>query len=180
MAITTRSQLDTTPLRGLVRELLSLPDGAVRPSWDAGPIGGEPFVVVSASDDTPIGTAHREFDGDREVEILRRSLLTEVQFEAFGTNAYLLLSKLQLALESSAALSALKNRVRAAVLRCSQVIDVSAAMGGGPEERARFTATLTHTHAVEIAQLRIDSVDIVVRTDTGAESITIEPPITEQ
>ncbi|ADG20393.1 conserved hypothetical protein [Paraburkholderia atlantica] len=163
-----------------MRELLSLPDGAVRPRWDAGPTGGEPFIVVNASDDTPIGTAHREFDGEREVEILRRSLLTEVQFEAFGTNAYALLSKLQLVLESSAALSALKNRVRGAILRCSQVIDVSAAIGGGPEERARFTATFTHTHAVEIAQPRIASVDITVHTDRNTESITIEPPSTEQ
>ncbi|WP_157633957.1 LIC_12616 family protein [Burkholderia ubonensis] len=180
MAITTRSQLDTTPLRDLVRELLSLPDGSVRPTWDAGPTGGEPFVVVSANDDTPIGSARRDFDGDKEVEILRRSLMTEVLFEAYGTNAYALLSKLQLAFESSTALSALKNRVRAAILRVTRVIDVSAAVGGGPEERARFTATFTHTHAVEIPQPRIEAVDIVVRTDRVVETLTLDLPTTEQ
>ncbi len=163
-----------------MRELLSLPDGAVRPTWDAGPTGGDPFVVVSANSDTPIGSARRTYDGKREVEILRRSLLTDVQFEAFGTNAYALLSKLQLAFESSEALSALKNRVGAAILRFRPVIDVSAAIGGGPEERAQFTATLTHTHSVELPLVPIERVDVFARTDLAVEQVTIEPPHTEQ
>ncbi|WP_413541086.1 LIC_12616 family protein [Burkholderia gladioli] len=180
MAITTRSQLNTEPLRNLVRELLSLPDGSVRPSWGAGRTDGEPFVVVSASDDTPIGSAHREFDGRSEVEILRRSLMTDVQFEAYGTNAYALLSKLQIAFESASALSALKNRMHAAIMRLTKVVDVSAAIGGGTEERARFTATLTHTHTVKVFQPRIASVGLVVRTERGIEVASVEPPITEQ
>ncbi|RQZ18139.1 hypothetical protein DIE15_08400 [Burkholderia sp. Bp9031] len=106
--------------------------------------------------------------------------MTEVTFEAFGTNAYALLSKLQLALESSFAMSFLKNKVRAAMLSCTRVIDVSAAVGGGPEERARFTATFTHSHVVEVSVPRIERVDIEVHTERHVELITIEPPIREQ
>lgn len=163
-----------------MRELLTLPDGAVRPSWDAGPPDGAPFVVVSASCDTAIGTAHRSFDGELERELLRRSLLTVVTFEAFGTNAYALLSKLQLALESSRAMSVLKNDVRAAMLSYTPVIDVTAAVGGGTEERARFTTTFTHSHVVEAPVPRIERVDVEVHTERHVELITIEPPITEQ
>lgn len=164
-----------TELRNLVRRLLSLPDGSVRPAKQAGPTGGQPFVTVYRTRTQPLGVETRAFDGAEERETIRSSYLSFVSVNAFGTEAYELMLKLRSVLASSGGIDGMK-AIGGGVVDAGEVLDLSAIVGAGYEERARIELQISHTHTVVADQSRIDEVRIDVHTDTGLNaSVDIIP-----
>lgn len=154
-----------TELRNLVRRLLSLPDGSVRPANQAAPTGGDPFVSVFRSRTDPVGAETLSFDGEHETETIRSSYLSTVSINAYGTNAYDLLLKLRSVLASSAGLAGMK-AIGGGIVTMGQVADLSAIVGAGYEERARIELQISHTHTVVADQLRIAEAEVDAHTDT--------------
>lgn len=164
-----------TELRNLVRRLLSLPDGSVRPSNQGGPTGREPFVTVFRSSTAPLGAETLQFDGVDERESIHSSYLSTISINAFGTEAYELMLKLRSVLASSAGLAGMK-AINGGIVTVGQVLDLSAIVGAGYEERARVELQISHTHTVVADQPRIDAARIDVHTDTGlSRSVDIIP-----
>lgn len=153
-------------LRNLVRSLLSLPDGSVRPAKQAGPTGGEPFVTVYRTRTQPLGAETLSFNGDDEKETIRSSYLSFVSINAFGTEAYELMLKLRSVIASSIGINGMK-AIGGGVVDTSEVIDLSAIVGAGYEERARLELQISHMHTVVADLPRIDEVRLDGHTDTG-------------
>ncbi|SEO76353.1 hypothetical protein SAMN02800692_1993 [Luteibacter sp. UNC138MFCol5.1] len=162
-------------LRNLVRRLLALPDGVVRPANQPAPTGREPFVTVNRTRTTAAGAETRAFDGGIEKEFIHSSYLSTVSINAFGTEAYELLLKLRSVLASSAGIAGMK-ALGAGVVVAGEVIDLSAIVGAGYEERARVELQISHTHTVVTDQPRIDEVEVDTTTNTGlTRSVDIIP-----
>ncbi|OAQ22231.1 hypothetical protein K457DRAFT_131417 [Linnemannia elongata AG-77] len=165
MATTTQQQFDMKGLRSLLREVLSLPSGAVRPSYQAGPAGTEPCVIVSVLTSVEIGTTRQEFDGAREMERLSTARLTTVSIEAYGNNAYALMQTLMTLLQASSTQTMMRNRLNAGLVTLSPLRDLTTIVGAGPEERAQFDATFSHSDCVEIDLKRIEHASVLTRSD---------------
>jgi hypothetical protein len=162
-------------LRNLVRRLLSLPDGTVRPAKQAGPVGGEPFVTVYRTRTEPLGTETRSFDGESESETVRSSYRSFVSINAYGTEAYELMLKLRSVLATSAGLDGMK-AIGGGIVDTGDVLDLSAIVGAGYEERARVELQISHTHTVVADQPRIAEARVEAHTDTGlTRSVDIIP-----
>ncbi|BBE08582.1 Uncharacterized protein MCB1EB_0421 [Mycoavidus cysteinexigens] len=153
-------------LRSLLREVLSLPSGAVRPSYQAGPTGAEPCVIVSVLTSVEIGTTRQEFDGAREIERLSTARLTIVSVEAFGNNAYALMQTLMTLLQASSTQAMMRNRLNAGLVTLSPLRDLTTIVGAGTEERAQFDATFSHSDCVEIDLNRIEHARFTTHTET--------------
>ncbi|BBE09608.1 Uncharacterized protein MCB1EB_1447 [Mycoavidus cysteinexigens] len=152
-------------LRSLLREVLSLPSGAVRPSYQAGPTGAEPCVIVSVLTSVEIGTTRQAFDGAREIERLSTARLTTVSIEAFGENAYALMQTLTTLLQASSTQSMLRTRLNAGLVTLSPLRELTTIVGAGSEERAQFDATFSHSDCVEIDLKRIEHASVLTRSD---------------
>ncbi|HEY4292057.1 phage neck terminator protein [Luteibacter sp.] len=164
-----------TELRNLVRRLLSLPDGTVRPANQPAPTGREPFVAVQRLHTDPVGAETITFDGEGEKETIHSSYLSTVSINAFGTEAYELLLKMRSALASSAGIAGMK-AIGGGIVSTGQVIDLTGIVGAGYEERARVELQISHTHAVVTDQLRTDEITVSANTDIGiSRSVDIIP-----
>lgn len=162
-------------LRNLLRLLLSLPEGSVRPTNQAAPAGGEPFVSVFRTRTEPLGAETRAFDGELEKETVKSSYLSYVSVNAYGTNAYDLMLKMRSTLASSGGIDGMK-AIHGGIVEMGEVTDLSAIAGAGYEERARVELQISHTHTVVADQPRIDRVRIDVHTDTGLQgSVDVIP-----
>jgi hypothetical protein len=155
-----------TELRNLVRRLLSLPDGTVRPANQPAPTGREPFVTVQRIRTDPLGSETLTFDGEAEKETIHSSYLSTVSVNAFGTDAYELLLKLRSVFASSAGIDGMK-AAGGGIVTTGEVIDLTGIVGAGYEERARIELQISHTHTVVTDQLRIDEARVEAHTDTG-------------
>jgi hypothetical protein len=153
-------------LRSLLREVLSLPSGAVRPSYQAGLSGAEPCVIASVLTSIEIGTTRQAFDGARELERLSTARLTTVSIEAYGNNAYALMQTLATLLQASSTQSMLRTRLKAGLVTLSPLRELTTVMGAGPEERAQFDATFSHSDCVEIDLNRIEQARFTTHTET--------------
>lgn len=163
---------DITALRSLLQELLSLPEGSVRPADEPGPTGDAPFLTVRELLSTARGSARRDFDGGDEVETISQSVQATISVNAYGTNALALMRKAHLVLRSSRGLSAMRRR-RFGLVQAGDVRNLSAVVGAGQEERAQMDLTISYTHTVTVGQPRIVSAQITARTDTGLVRETI-------
>ncbi len=152
-------------LRSLLREVLSLPSGSVRPSYQTSPSGTESFVIASVLTSVEIGTTRQDFDGAREIERLSTARLTTVSIEAYGNNAYELMQKLTTLLQASSTQAMMRARLKAGLVTLSPLRDLTTVIGAGPEERAQFDATFSHTHIVEIEQRRIEHAQLITCPD---------------
>ncbi|KAG0276858.1 hypothetical protein BGZ96_003109 [Linnemannia gamsii] len=152
-------------LRSLLREVLSLPSGAVRPDYQTGPSGAQPFVIASVLTSVEIGTTRQDFDGAREIERLSTARLTTVSIEAYGDNAYELMQKLTTLLQASSTQAMMRTRLKAGLVTLSPLRDLTTVIGAGSEERAQFDATFSHTHIVEIEQRCIERATVLAHSD---------------
>lgn len=152
-------------LRSLLREVLSLPSGSVRPNYQASPSGTEPVVIVSMLTSIEIGTTRQDFDGAREIDRLSTARLTTVSIEAYGNNAYELMQTLTTLLQASSTQSMLRTRLKAGLVTLSPLRDLTIVIGAGSEERAQFDATFSHTHIVEIEQRRIERATVLAHSE---------------
>jgi len=122
-----------------------------------------------------MGAETRSFDGAHEKETVRSSYLSFVSINAYGTEAYELMLKLRSVLASSAGIDGMK-AIGGGIVDTGDVLDLSAIVGAGYEERARVELQISHTHSVVADQPRIDEAQVDGRTDTGLiRSVDIIP-----
>jgi len=155
-----------TALRNLLRRLLSLPDGSVRPADKPAPTGDAPFLSVKLVSSPALGAERRDFDGEKEQETITSSYLSKISVNAFGTNAYDLMLKARSVLASSAGISGFR-AMGAGLVSVSDVLDLSAIVGAGYEARARIELQVSHIHRVVTDLKRFDSVHIDAYTSAG-------------
>lgn len=160
-----------TALRNLIRALLSLPDGAVRPADQAAPTGVQPFLTVRELTSVEVAAARRDFDAGHERETIRQSMETLVSVNAYGTAAGALMRKLRAMLRSTEGITGMK-AMGGALLRVSPARNLSAAVGAGQEERAQMDLTISHTHLVSVEQRRIESATVRAETGAGLQQAT--------
>ena len=154
MAFTTVSQLSTKELRQLLRKHLSLSDEQVREADKPIPTGDVAFITVKLSNSQPVGSSSFSFDGEREIEKISDSLNSMLSINAYGPNAFGMLTRARLALKSSSAKSDFKG-LGVGVLSISSPKDLTEIVGAGYESRALLELQLTHAHTIEIEQPKI-------------------------
>ncbi|HHW4672958.1 MAG TPA: phage neck terminator protein [Xylella fastidiosa subsp. pauca] len=177
MATTTVSPLDMTGLRSLLRRLLALPEGTVRPADQAAPCGAVPFVTVKRLRSSPLGAAYCAFDGQQQH--ITCAYLHHISVNAYGTGAYELLLQAQALLSCEAGTAGLR-ALRAGLVSVTAAQDLSAIVGAGYEARARIELQITHHHRVVTTLAAVDSADIHIHTRTGhIASVTMTAPETQ-
>lgn len=150
-------------LRELVRRLLQLPDGACIIGEESGTVDGQPFVFLKEMDDGDFGPP-RTVQNDDDTETVTQPKIVDVDIEAVGPKASVLMRKLHVLLKSSPA----KEWCRAhhfSINRVKRPFNVGGLMGDGFEQRYRLTAEVTYVHKVKITQAYIREVDITIFND---------------
>lgn len=121
------------------------------------------FITVGRLTSTALGSAYR-FDGNAERETVSVSRLTIISVNGYGNHAYSALEKLVSALATSAVQSGFR-RAGAAVLACSPLRNLPAAIAGGFEQRAQVEISLTHLHRVSAQVNRAETVTITLQEE---------------
>ncbi|WP_425613179.1 phage neck terminator protein [Xylella fastidiosa] len=177
MGTTEASPLDMTGLRNLLRLLLSLPEGAVRPADQPAPTGSAPFVIVKRLDASPLGATCVAFDGRQQS--ITCAYLHRISVTAYGSRAYEQLLQARALLCSDVGMAGLR-ALRAGLVSVTAVQDLSAIVGAGYEARARIELQITHHHRVVTTLAAVDSADIHIHTRTGhIASVTMTAPETQ-
>ncbi|UIX80317.1 phage neck terminator protein [Xylella fastidiosa] len=177
MATTTVSPFDMTGLRNLLRMLLALPEGSVRPADQAAPCGAAPFVTVKCVSSTPLGAARVDTDGAQQV--ITCTYLHQISVNAYGGDAYAQLLQARAFLSCEAGMAGLR-ALRAGLVSVTAAQDLSAIVGAGYEARARIELQITHHHRVVTTLAAVDSADIHIHTRTGhIASVTMTAPETQ-
>ncbi|ALR05418.2 hypothetical protein XFPR_09595 [Xylella fastidiosa] len=176
MGTTEASPLDMTGLRSLLRRLLALPEGTVRPADQPAPTGSAPFVTVKRLRSTPLGAACCAFDGRQQS--ITCAYLHRISVTAYGSRAYEQLLQARALLCSDVGTAGLR-ALRAGLVSVTAVQDLSAIVGAGYEARARIELQITHHHRVVTTLAAVDSADIHIHTRTGhIASVTMTAPET--
>lgn len=159
MAITTKSAFDICQLRKAIAQALRLPENAVISGWlPENPLSA--FITVDLISQQEIGQARRVFKGEAETEIITSSLMSNVAISCYGNNGLAMASKLKTALQSTALLEAL-HAMNAAIVRFSDVRNLTATVGADYQERGQFDCTISHHHILEAPLKRIEEVAII-------------------
>ena len=169
MDTTTLLQFDILDLRELVRRLLSLPDGACIIGEQSGNVDGQPFVFLKAMGDDDFGPP-RLVQNDDDTETVTQPKTAEIDIEAVGPNAAILMRKLHVLLKSSPG-KEFARKHHFAVKDIKRPFNVGGIMGAGFEQRYRLTAEISYVHKVIIDQAYIREVDISVYNDQDRSDI---------
>lgn len=153
-------------LRVLVRTLLSLPDASVFYGEESGNVDGQAYVYLVNKHISDFGIARRK-QINSTTEVVSQPKLQEVDIVACGFNAWELISKLHLLIQSSPG----KSHFHACgwgLMSIKPPMDVGHLLGAGFEQRWQMTIEVSYVHKVAIEQDTISSADIEVYTETEA------------
>lgn len=114
-------------------------------------------MTVDLMNSQEIGQSLRTFDG--AIETIHTSYLSTVSISAYGTNALLLIYKLQAVLGSSWVIDQL-NTMNCAVVQCSAIRNLTTTLGGGYEERGQIDVMISHSVIVTTPLPAIEKVDV--------------------
>lgn len=159
----TLQQFSMSELRALVRIILKLPDASVIYGEESGSVDGQAYVYLRAGHLSDFGCARRK-QINATTEVVSSPKLQEVHITAVGGNAWELMSKLQLVLQSSPA----KSHFHACgwgLMTMKKCPNVGHIMGAGFEQRHRITLEISYVHKVAIEQDTISEADIAVYTE---------------
>lgn len=157
MAITTKSRFDIAQLRTLIQRVLTLPDGAVIPQFQP-ESKRKDVIVVGFLTQQEIGESRLDFDGEKEA--IKSSLISTVSISCCGKNGLAMALKLKSIMQSTRFREGLKS-IGGAILKMSDIRNLSAIIGAVAEERGQFDVSITHDHITEIPLEPIEQVDIV-------------------
>lgn len=152
-----------------MRRLLSLPDGACIIGEQSGNVDGQPFVFLKAMGDDDFGPP-RLVQNDDDTETVTQPKTAEIDIEAVGPNAAILMRKLHVLLKSSPG-KEFARKHHFAVKDIKRPFNVGGIMGAGFEQRYRLTAEISYVHKVIIDQAYIREVDISVYNDQDRSDI---------
>lgn len=169
MDTTTLLQFDILDLRELVRRLLSLPDGACFIGEQSGVVDGQPFVFLKEMGDSDYGPP-RLIQNDDDTETVTQPKMVEVDIEAVGPKAAILMRKLHVLLKSSPSKEFARMH-HFAFQDFKRPFNVGGLMGAGFEQRYRLTAVISYVHKIRIEQAYIREVDISVYNDKHPEDV---------
>ena len=169
MDTTTLLQFDISDLRELVRRLLSLPDGACFLGEQSGVVDGQPFVFLKEMGDSDFGPP-RVIQNDDDTETVTQPKLVDVDIEAVGPKAAILMRKLHVLLKSSPAKEFMRIR-HFAIKDFKRPFNVGGLMGAGFEQRYRLTVQVSYVHKIKIEQAFIRDVNITVFNDKTPEDV---------
>lgn len=169
MDTTTLLQFDILDLRELVRRLLALPDGTCFIGEQSGSVDGAPFVFLKETGDADFGPPVTVQNSD-DTETVTQPKIVDVDIEAVGPKAAVLMRKLRVLLRSSPAKQFCRQH-HFSIIDVKRPMNVGGLMGAGYEQRYRFTAEITYMHKVKITQSYIREVDITVRNDKMKDDI---------
>lgn len=156
-------------LRELVRQLLKLPDGACFIGEQSGVVDGQPFVFLKEMGDGDFGPP-RVVQNDDDTETVTQSKIVDVDIEAVGPKAAILMRKLHMLLKSSPSKQFAREH-HFAFMDFKRPFNVGGLMGAGFEQRYRLTAVITYVHKVKIEQAYIREVDISIYNDKHPEDV---------
>lgn len=169
MDTTTLLQFDISDLRELVRRLLQLPDGTCIIGEESGTVDGAPFVFLKEMDDGDFGPP-RVVQNDDDTETVTQPKIVDVDIEAVGPKASVLMRKLHVLLKSSPAKEWCRTH-HFSIKSIKRPFNVGGLMGAGFEQRYRLTAEVTYVHKIKITQAYIREVDITVYNDKHKEDV---------
>lgn len=146
-------------VRQTIAAVLSLPSNVVLDA-DTDPDVSELkyFLTVGRITSQAIGDENK-YVGEDEQEIITVSRLTTVSVNAFGTNAYSLIEKLDSVIKSSFAQTMFRG-FSATVLTTSTVRNLPTAIAGGFEQRAQIDLTISHINRITTQLNRAEVVEI--------------------
>ncbi|SET17267.1 hypothetical protein SAMN02583745_01581 [Thorsellia anophelis DSM 18579] len=153
-------------LRNLIREVLSLPNGTVRPSRDNGAFTPGIVIVNDVSSES-LGMRSDFVNGQ---EVISESIVTLISIHVFGKNANTLLNKFRLALRTSHFLSGIK-QMHACVYRYSDVRDLTTGIGATKEERSQIDVYLMHNFSIQTDLPAIELTSIHAQAQTSKNNI---------
>lgn len=162
-------QFDILDLRELVRRLLALPDGTCFIGEQSGSVDGAPFVFLKESGDGDFGPPVTVQNSD-DTETVTQPKIVDVDIEAVGPKAAVLMRKLHVLLSSSPAKTFCRMH-HFSIADIKRPINVGGLMGAGFEQRYRFTVEVSYMHKVKIGQAYIREVDISVHNDKHIEDV---------
>lgn len=158
MDTTTKSEFDICRLRKAIAEALQLPDDAVISGWlPENTLSA--FITVDVMSQQEIGQSRRTFKKDDAIEVVTSSLLSTVAISCYGNNSLRLAAKLKNLLQGSKMTSALR-AMNAAVVRFSDVRNLTATVGADYQERGQFDCFISHHHIVATPLEPIEQVDV--------------------
>lgn len=150
---------------------MNLDDEQVRSANEPFPIGDKPFIVVLLNQSEPIGLAKLEFNGD--VETIKTDFISLANINFYGSGAYSMALRLHALIQSSFCMSELK-KMNAALLRVSEINELSGQEGAGYEERAKLDLQLTHAHVTTVPLVGIKEVPFSIGTETYRDQTIIK------
>lgn len=153
-------------LRALLRIILSLPDGAAIYGEEPGNVDGQAYVFLKPHNLSDFGCARRKQINDT-TEVVSQPKLQEVDVVFCGANAFDMMNKAHLILQSSPA----KSHFHACgwgLMGIKKVGNWGHTLGAGYEQRQRFTLEISYVHKVAIEQNTIKAADISVYTEDEA------------
>lgn len=150
-------------LRALLRIILKLPDASVIYGEEPGNVDGQAYIYLKPVNLSDFGVARRK-QINATTEVVSQPKLQEVDVIAVGKNAWEMLSKAHLVIQSSPA----KSHFHACgwgLMNIVKPMNIGHTMGAGFEQRYRMTLAISYVHKVAIEQATISEADIEVHTE---------------
>lgn len=158
MDISTTSRFDIVQLRTLIAQALTLPDDVVIPEYQ--PQNKRSNVItVNLVTQQEIGVSRLIFDGEKE--IIKSSILSMVSISCYGKNGVAMATKLKSVTNATRFRERLRS-IGGAILRYSDVRNLTYILGAAAEERGQFDLFIVHDHVTEVALEAIGQTSIFV------------------
>lgn len=148
-----------TAFRKLISELLDFPlDRVLQYGLQQDVSKLSSFITVQKTPSSELST-HKRFRKLDEYQNIESQKETTLIVSFHGKNSVFMAEYFQCALISEKA-NALFDRIKAGLVRSSDIRDLTIPIGGGYEERAQIELLLSHNFIIEHEQNRIDTVEI--------------------